>query len=393
MKSCVLFLLFPVLLYAQAYHSFSRNVEKGGYEFRFESAIHQTQKTYNDQGQVEELDEGEKYEIKDLDIYAAYGYSRELQFRFGAKFRQVNSIELGPNDSTFHSLSESGVHSGYAELRYAWPRIDNVLYTFELGYRHFSYTNKPFNISQPNEFIVLGNDGADFHIGLNITLQPKLSKHFLSSKIFYRSPGSNMSNEIFYQFEGALVWSRIALLAGVVGVESLNSDNYSSDQNNKPVLPNGASNFFNGINRNYTDAYAGAVIDFNNKIKLEGKFGQTMRGNNTDKRQFALLNLVFRNDNPSGRNPHIENFKDYSIEGDIIKVSPNGTYVVINRGLADGVSKGMRFDIFQDDFLGGSKLLAAGLVVKLGASSCIVQIGRFYGVEKILEGYSARAGN
>lgn len=392
MKMLLVLFTLPTLAFAQAYFPFTKNVAKGGYEFRFEGAAHQTEKTYDENGNTVELDEGESYEIKDLDLYATYGYSRELQFRFGAKFRQVDSVELGPNDTNLYSLSESGVHSGYAEIRYAWPRIDNIYYTFELGYRHNSYTNKPYDSGAPNDFIVLGNDGQDFHIGLNITMQPKMSAHFISSKLFYRSPGSNMSSEFFYQLEAAAVWKHLALLAGVVGVESLNNDQYSGDSANKPVLPNGASSFFNGIDRNFTDAYAGAVIAFNHKVKIEAKAGMTMRGNNTDKRKFALVNLVLRNDNPKNVNVASQSFKNYSIDGDIIRVSPNGTYVVVNKGLADGVTKGMRFDFYEDDFLGGSKLLAAGLVVKLGASSCIVQIGRYYGVEKIREGYSARAG-
>jgi hypothetical protein len=389
----ILFLLFcPVLAWSQAYLPFTKNVAAKGYEFKLNSYLHQTKSTYSNTGESTALEEGESYQLADLDLYASYGYSRNLQFTFGTKFRNIDSSESGPTDSSLHDLNASGIHSGYVGARYAWDRVDNIFYTLEFGYRHFSYTNQIYKVAEPNAYIALGDDGQEFHLGLNITIQPKSSMNFITSKIFFRSRGSNMSDEIFYQVEGALVWRHFAMLAGIKGVNSLNNDDYSSDEANRPVIPSGPSKYLNAINPSYTDAYAGIAIAFNSKVKIELKGGVTVTGNNADQSQFAMANFIIRNDAPKGKFSFSSSFKDYSIDGEITKISPKKTYGVINRGLADGVTKGMRFDVYEDDFLGGNKLLASGIVVRLGASSAIIQFGNYYSVDKLREGHTVRGG-
>jgi hypothetical protein len=383
------------LAFGQAHYPFTKTPKRKGYEFRFKGKYRKTDALYDKDGTEVALQEGESYSFTDVDAEAEYGYSRNLAFDVGVRFRSLESTQLGPNDTELYPLTESGVHSGMVGMRYAWDRVDNMFYTLELQYRQFSFSNATYDAANdPNRFVALGDDSRSFHGGISLTFQPKYKMNFLSARILYASPAANISDEVQYAIEGALVWRKFALVAGLEGVNSMNTDPYASDADrpNKPALATGPSNFFNSINRNYQEVYGGINLKFGQKWRVELRAGQTMSGNDTDKFQTFGVNLVMREDTPTGATYLESSSKFYSIEGEVIRVSPKGTYAVINVGLADGLRKGARIDLYSDNFLGGSKLVASGIVVKMGAGTSIIQIGRYYGVDKVTTGLSARGG-
>jgi hypothetical protein len=378
--------------YGQAHFPFTKNLRKKGYEFRLNYNQFTTLSNFDDNGNEVALQTDESYTFSDVDLYGSYGYSSNLQFQFGMRYRNISSTELGPLDSNLHDLTTDALHSSYASMRYAYNRVGNMLYTLELGYRYRGYSNPTYISASPNNNLATGDEGGDIHMGLILTYKPKSTHHFISSKVFYQNPGSNLSSHIAYAFEGALVWKYFALIAGVDGISSLGNDEYGGNSSGKPVLSTGPSTYFNAINPEYQNAYAGLNISFGSNFRAEFRGAQTFGGRSTDKARTVAVNLVYRNDNPSGVNSVVSSFKNYSIEGEVTKVSSSRTMAVVNLGLSDGVNKGMRIDFYQDDFLGSNKLIAAGVVRRIGASSCIVQLTNYYTIDKLSTGIAARAG-
>ena len=68
----------------------------------------------------------------------------------------------------------------------------------------------------------------------------------------------------------------------------------------------------------------------------------------------------------------------------MIKVSPRGKFLKIDKGITSDVEKGMVFDIYKSDFFGGNKLLFSSTVIDLGSDWSIVQINKIF-IEHPLE--------
>lgn len=389
------YLLIVVLLstqcvYAQARRDGVLTLPKGGYSFSFEYLMRATRSTFDTNGEEVSLQDGEQYQLNDFDVVARYGYSRNLQFNFGVRMRQISSTQLGPSDSQLHDLSVNQVHSGMLGISYSFDRTSNWLWALDLSYRQFNYTNPVYNPSAPNDFIAYGNDGRELMAGLKLGYRPKNELNYISGSAYYRQPGTNVSDEILYNIEAALVWKYFAIYAGLEGVHSLGNDPYGEDDTSRPILPNGPSQYFDGINRTYLSPYIGAGLGLGENWLVDARVSQTMSGKNTDKFQAILIGLTYGKRNPSGVRPQESSFKTYSLEADITKISPKGNYVVIGAGLSAGVSVGMRFDIYADNLLGDNKLVAVGQVIKIGASTAILKLIQIYD-PKIKEGYVARA--
>jgi hypothetical protein len=71
---------------------------------------------------------------------------------------------------------------------------------------------------------------------------------------------------------------------------------------------------------------------------------------------------------------HIESFKEYEVEATVVRISPRGIFIKIDKGVGDDVSKGMVMDIFQFDYMGGNILTARGIVYEVDADSSVIKV-------------------
>ena len=66
--------------------------------------------------------------------------------------------------------------------------------------------------------------------------------------------------------------------------------------------------------------------------------------------------------------------------------------MVVDKGLADDIVKGMRIDFFEFDYIGGNVLVASGVVIKINAETSIVKVTNRFNMSKDLkEGLVGRA--
>jgi len=86
----------------------------------------------------------------------------------------------------------------------------------------------------------------------------------------------------------------------------------------------------------------------------------------------------------------VESFKEYTVEAAVVKVSPRGKFVKIDRGVSQGVEKGMIIDIFKTDYDGTNILVASGHIQDVGSDWAIVRIVKRYRDVDLENGYVAR---
>lgn len=203
-------------------------------------------------------------------------------------------------------------------------------------------------------------------------------------------PGNNLANEIYWQLEGALVWKHIALLAGADGVVSRKDDPFTGDSANRPNFNTGSTNLYLGENRQSIVPYLGANVALGSKWRVELRGSQVISATSFDQGTNLGIHLIRRSDPGTGRKYDLA-FKEYDIEANVFKVSPKKGYVVIDKGVASDVQKGMKIDFFEFDYIGGNTLLASGVVLKTTADTSIVKITHLYNTKRELkEGVIAR---
>ena len=86
----------------------------------------------------------------------------------------------------------------------------------------------------------------------------------------------------------------------------------------------------------------------------------------------------------------IDAFKEYHVDGSVLKVSARGNFLRIDQGLSTDVEKGMKFDIYQTDYFGGNELVASGIVYQVGADWSVIKLLKKYKEITILPGFAAR---
>ncbi len=86
----------------------------------------------------------------------------------------------------------------------------------------------------------------------------------------------------------------------------------------------------------------------------------------------------------------MESFKEYVVDGSVLKVSARGNFIRIDQGLSTDVEKGMKFDIYQTDYFGGNVLVASGIAYEVGADWSIIKLVKKYKEIEIKPGFAAR---
>jgi hypothetical protein len=205
----------------------------------------------------------------------------------------------------------------------------------------------------------------------------------------YVSPPNNLSQEIDYKLEGLYQPSSYGIVFGLSGIKSLNKDPYANDPALKPKIALGGTSLFNSTNRELMATYLGLNYDFQ-KFNFESKVGTIMSGVSTDKGIFFVFAINFGSKGQSKESVKVESFKEYTIDGSVLKVSARGSFVKIDQGLSTDVEKGMGFDIYQTDYFGGNVLVASGIAYEVGSDWSIIKLTKKYKEIEIKPGFAAR---
>ena len=334
------------------------------------------------EGNEEEFFDDEGYSKLEGDFLLRYGYNKRFEFRLGGLFRQVKS--------TAQEATKSGAESFRLGFKYEFESKSNLKYALDLQYNMSLYTNKDYvNASEiPDGEIVLGDSGSGYHVKGIVSYKTR-SKNMLNGSVAYVGMPNELSSEIKYDVNAHLVWDSFSVFAGLEGVNSMGSDPYSGEPENKPPQGLSESALYNSVNRSYTKPYIGAYKTFGRtRFGLQG--AQVISGKSTDKGSEILLSFAWNSRGETKEDRKISKFKEYDVEASIIKVSPRGKFVKIDKGLSQDVEKGMRIDIYKTDYFGGNDLIAQGFVYELAADWAIVKLSKKFKKTEIKSGFTAR---
>lgn len=384
----LLVLLCPILWAQTSYVAPNKILFKKGYQLGITGDIFTTLKRVDKDGKKVSYEDGEKFSRSQAEVAGYYGLTGNFQVGGGARFRQNTSARLIPVTLEEENETSSGIESTFLHLTYAFEPIDRVQYTLEGLFRYRPYTNEESTLANEGN-LVLGDQGSEFSGGLGFRYTSK-SNNSVSLRVGYRKPGDELSSEVYWQAEGALVFKYLALVAGADGVSSMKNDPYEDDALNKAQYYTGSTNLYNSINREYITPYAGLNIALGKSWRVEFRGSQVISGRSTDFGTGFSASLIRRVDDKASAKVNSQ-FKEYDFEGTITKVSPKKGFVVIDKGMGDDVQKGMKIDFFDFDYVGGNILLARGTVISTKADSSVVKISHLYNTKKELkEGIVAR---
>lgn len=353
------------------------------YQVEAETSVFSTTAIIDDEGAELPMPADYSYRMVDTDFKISYGISSNLQASLFAKLRSVTSKE-GEN-----SASNFGPESVGVEGKYSFLPIDRLRYALGLRYRQTLYTNTQYLRTQfpPVDEVILGDDGSEYGVDFYATYL--LRPWTLDFKIGYNSPPNELSSEIIYKLEARYLFKKLSLFVGVEGIRSLNKDQFADQPELKPFLREGATNMFNSINREKMAPYLGGSYAFN-KFLLTLK-GQTIAsGKSTDKGNLVLAGISWNSEGVSEESVKIDSFKEYHVDGSVLKVSARGNFVRIDQGLSTDVEKGARFDIYQTDYFGGNVLVASGVVFEVGSDWSVIKLTKKYKDIEIKPGFAAR---
>lgn len=386
--------VFPLLLgssvFAQtSYVAPTKTLYKSGHELNFSGDFFTSSSRIDRDGSKVEYQDGEGFQRLQGSFSGSYGLTDELQISLGAQFRsQVSSYSEATSDE---NGTAQGLESTWVKLMYAFTPVNRLYYALEGEYRYRPFTNKEFSPGDDKSEMILGDDGNSYSLGLGVTYLSPTNNYF-TLRGGYRHPGQELSDEIYYQAEAALVWSRVSLVAGLNGVYSLGRDPYAEDPAGRLPLNTGTTFLYHQENSEWLAPYLGLNIAMTKQWRVELRGSQVVSGKSTDVGTAFGVSLIRRSEksNPTKKIDHA--FKSYDVEASISKVSPKGGYVVLDKGIADDVEKGMVFDFYDFDYVGGNELLARGTVIKVQVESSIVKItSRFKAKKPLKEGVLARA--
>lgn len=360
---------------------------KKSYEVGFYGEYFKSSSRLGENGDSVKFQDGQGFSRLQGGFFGSFGLADNFQGTLDARFRQNQSKSIDINTSEEVIDTSTGIQSAGLTLKYAFAPVERLRYALEGTFRYVPYTNE---VSATNDgALILGDDGSEYSGGLAVTYNAG-SNNYLSGRVGYRIPGSELAHEVYWQAEGALVWNRFALLAGVDGITSMGNDPYKDDLLNRPVFNTGETFLYHGVNREMISPYLGANIALGKTWRLELKGAQVVHGKSTDLGTNFSIALIRRSDEKQLKKVD-RSFKTYDFEGTVSRISPKKGYVIIDRGLSSDVHKGMKIDFFEHDYVGGNILVARGSVLQVKADSSIVKITHIFNSKvKLKEGMLAR---
>lgn len=348
----------------------------------------QTAQTVDQDGKKEKLADGSSFSRYQGEINGLFGLTNDFNGGIGVRYRHQTSTFTNGTEKV--NATGTGVQSLNFRLLFGFQPVNRTRFTLEGNFRFVPYTNDEVDGTSDRDKLALGDEGNEYSLGAGMTYS-SLSQNHLTLRGGWRRPGNELSTEFYWNGEVAFQFRHLAPVLGVDGVTSLKNSKYESDPNDRPDWNTGASALYNSINREWIAPYAGLNIAFSNVWRVELRGFQVISGRSTDLGTGFGINIVRRMDETSEKVVDAE-FKSYDLEATVTKISDKKTYVVIDRGLSDDVEKGMRFDFFEFDYVGGNTLVARGVVIKVSSDKAIVKLThRFNLAREIKEGLVGRA--
>lgn len=362
----------------------SQVVGKKGMLFSLQSSYFNSTGYYDTDGNLTERTDGSSFTSLDTEVKAHYGISAPFELRIGGRFRQNTS-----NDGT-SELSNSGFESYFAGVKYLFPKIGRLSYTADLMYRAsvLSYQKVENGSQASKDQIELGDLGSEVSAGVHLHFA-RTDWHTLSIFAAYRVPYDDLSDELIYSAETALIGNNLHARVGVEGIYSLQTSPYADNPDTRPGVYYGETTLYNGVNRNVVMPYLAVGLG-NERWLLELKGAMVAGGSWTDAGQQFSVGLSYLRPSISNQQVKEKSFKEYDIEASVIKLSPRGAFVKIDQGFSQDVAKGMKFDIYKTDYFGGNILVAAGEVNQVGSDWAIIKLTKVYRDIPIEAGFTAR---
>lgn len=364
-------------VYADFFRHWAEKAPKNSSYFKLYSSFWMSAQRVDLEGTSTSLPDGASFYSIDGGALLRYNIFSQMQIGLGVNGR-MNSYSISTD-----SYSMNGLESASAIIKYVIAQQKRWSFAGEFIYQHKMFSNDDITS------IPLGDDISTMHLKLLTTYKYSAGAIFNASVGYYRYQ-ELMSPEISYALEMGLLYDHWDLFAGVKGNISMKTDVYTESPSTKPPIGVYATNLYNSINSERVDLYAGLIKKWKSwGIQIEG--GARVMGKSTDLGYWGGLSLVRISGGISDKKIKRDKFKEYDIEGEVLKVSARGKFVKINIGLAKDLDTNMRVDIYKTDFFGGNILVATGIVQELKATWSIIRLVKKYKNIKIKKGFTARA--
>lgn len=358
-------------------------INQKAWQFSSSLGLTSTGSTYDLDGNEVLLSDGQGYSMMDLDLKGTYGINNKFQISGLTKIRKVES-QLNESDIE----SAMGIESLGVEARYVVFNRRKLKVAVGAHYKMSLVKELEENPNDLSSDLAIGDPGGEYGVTAYATYNSYPFK--LNGYLGYRSPGSFLTDEIIYNLEGVYSFKSVALNLGVEGVNALVRELADGEQFElAKINPGGVTKYFNSINRSWMNVYAGVYVPFGDFI-AGVRLDQVLSGVNTDKITKVGINLIYETKGVTSTEKKISAFKEYAIEGTVLKVSSRGNFVSIDQGLSTDVEKGMKFDIYQTDFYGTNKLVATGVVFDVKSDTAVIKLNKKHKDIKIVPGFAAR---
>lgn len=368
---------------AAVYRGGAELLNARAYQIEAAASLWSTSAHFDVEGTEYEMREDATYSMIDTDFKISYGISSNLEASLFAKIRNVSS-----SDGT-NSASNFGPESIGVEGKYSFQSDTALKYALGVRYRQTLYTNTQYTLAQipPVDEVILGDDGSEYGVDFYATYTAK--PMIFNFMVGYNSPPNDLSSEIIYKIEGRYQFSKLGLFLGLDGIYSLGRDQYTDTPLLKPLLSVGQSVQFNSLNREKVAPYLGAAYAFD-KFLFSLKGQTVMAGKSTDKGSLIAAAISWNSVGVTSESVKIDSFKEYLIDGSVLKVSARGNFIKIDQGLSTDVEKGTKFDIYQTDYFGGNVLVASGVAFEVGSDWAVIKITKKFKEIEIKPGFAAR---
>ncbi|MBL7664675.1 MAG: hypothetical protein JNM93_06045 [Bacteriovoracaceae bacterium] len=364
----LLITLFSANAHSTSYIPPAQTLEAAKLQFAINNDLFIANGVYDDQANSQDFVGDEAFQSFQSEFLVSYGLTNELQMSFGLRGR-YNSVTV-ENGSPDVSINEYGLESWYAHGLYSFWNWEHTYLAVEASYRSSLYTNPEFNGGAPNAFIVLGDAETEMYFGGIINYYEPLYKNSMSFKLGYRNPGDSLAGEMVYELEGALDFNKVALVANINGIMSMNDDPIDV----RTPIDNSPSELYNSSNRKWLRMGGGMNLALTSNWRLDLRAHQTLQGQSTDNASIYAMNLVYRQTETKVEQKINAEFKEYSVEGELTKVSPTQLFAIANVGTMEGVHKGMQFDIYQKTDSRTDRLVARGAAYEVKSRMTIIKI-------------------
>ena len=385
-------LFSPTALYAMGtYRPETSSLMPGTIRLEFKGSRFSAQGFYDEDGVESDLPEGAAFTKSDGEVLVRYGFGRNVEFFGGGRFRMVEASGSDPTEGEGDiSWKTSGAESFKGGLKVFWYRGTAWSLSLEGSYAQSAYSREERTnaILDEGDTFALGDAGRSVE-GLGHLTYLYSPGVLLSFTAGYRMTPDYLSSEIPYRTLLALYGNKWALTAGIDGAYSMEDDGYSDDLAARPMINTVVTRQFNALNSSKMRVFAGLGHLFGS-VRAGVEVGQIQSGVGMDKGFDAVFSLGW--DLKSGR-PGVSKsglFKEYFGEAQVVKVSPRGKFLRIDKGSAQGVDKGKRADVFKTDFSGGNVFYASGVVYEAKADSAIVMLTKIFVKSKVEAGFTVR---